>query len=318
MGLVGAGENDLVQRAQGETERTSLPCKMQRRTSGHNQPIPGTRSCFLIGHPVHHSLSPIIHQAAYRALGMDWFYGLMDVLEPDLPAVLEGIDGDRVVGANVTIPYKQRVFDLLDECTETARAVGAVNTVFVRDGKRMGDNTDVDGFLQPLRSIWPEGHPTSERHALILGSGGAARAVAHALTRVMPFGSVTVASRNVATARAIPGVAAASWEERDTLAANTDLIVNTTPLGMHPTPGASPLSDVSGLHEGQVVYDLIYAPRRTLLMDAAHRQGASIIGGLPMLVGQAALAFKRWSGRDMPLEPVMSALDALGQPDRES
>lgn len=291
---------------------------MQRQTPGHTQPIPGTRSCFLIGHPVQHSLSPIIHQAAYRALGMDWFYGLMDVLEPDLPAVLQGIDGERVVGANVTIPYKQRVFELLDDCTETATAVGAVNTVFVRDGKRMGDNTDVEGFLQPLRAVWTGREDTSTGRALILGSGGAARAVAHALTRVMPFGSVTVASRNEATARAIPGVIAAPWEERDALSASSDLIVNTTPIGMHPSPGQSPLSDVSGLHEGQVVYDLIYAPRRTLLMDAAHRQGAAVIGGLPMLVGQAALAFKRWSGRDMPLEPVMSALDALGQPERDS
>ncbi|MDE2997379.1 MAG: shikimate dehydrogenase [Bacteroidota bacterium] len=277
-----------------------------------------TRICFLIGHPVGHSLSPLIHQAAYAALGMDWHYGLMDVLKDDLPAVLERIDGQRVVGANVTIPYKRDVFDLIDECTDTATAVGAVNTLYVQDGRLIGDNTDVAGFLEPLRAVWPDTEAARRRRAVILGSGGAARAVAHALTRELELAEVIITSRNEATARTIPGAAFRPWKERTDLSKAADLIVNTTPLGMHPNVDATPLPDGSPFRTGQVVYDLIYMPRRTKLMLDAWDGGSTVIGGLPMLVGQAAEAFKRWSGQQMPIEAVHEALDALGRSDSGS
>lgn len=277
---------------------------MQRPVSNTDTPVPATRSCFLIGHPVGHSLSPLIHRAAYSALGLDWHYGLMDVLEADLPAVLSAIDGTRVVGANVTIPYKQHVFRLLDDCSETARAVGAVNTVFVENGRRKGHNTDVEGFLEPLRSLQASG----ARTALILGAGGAARAVAHALTEVLGWKDVIVAARNPATARALPGVRARSWDERSEAAAQADLIVNTTPIGMHPHVEASPLPESQPFRTAQIVYDLIYAPRETRLLQQASKAGATTIGGLPMLIGQAAAAFHIWTGQEMPLEAVRSAL----------
>ena len=277
---------------------------MQRTPSDNDTPDPASRSCFLIGHPVGHSLSPLIHRTAYEALGMGWHYGLMDVLEADLPSVLAAIDGARVVGANVTIPYKQRVFELLDACTDTARAVGAVNTLFVENGKLKGHNTDVDGFLAPLHTLGA----TAPRSALILGSGGAARAVAHALTGVLGWKAVTVAARNPATARALPGVKALPWDERSEAAAKADLIVNTTPIGMHPNVDASPLPDGHTVHAGQIVYDLIYAPRETRLLQQATSAGATPIGGLPMLIGQAAAAFRIWTGQEMPLEAVHEAL----------
>lgn len=277
---------------------------MQRTPSIIDTHDPPTRSCFLIGHPVGHSLSPLIHRTAYESLGLDWHYGLMDVLEADLPSVLAAIDGVRVVGANVTIPYKQRVFELLDDCTDTARAVGAVNTVFVEDGRRKGHNTDVEGFLAPLHTH----RAISGRTALILGSGGAARAVAHALTAVLGWTDVTVAARNPATARALPGVHAVPWDERSAAAEKADLIVNTTPIGMHPNGDASPLPENHPLRNGQIVYDLIYAPRETRLLQQASKAGATPIGGLPMLIGQAAAAFRIWTGQEMPREAVHEAL----------
>lgn len=152
---------------------------MQRDLSG-NIPAPSMpRTCFLIGHPIGHSLSPVIHSAAYESLGMDWHYAVMDVLEENIDAVLAGIDGDKVVGINVTIPHKQAVFRRVDSLTDTARAVGAVNTVYRRDGKLVGDNTDVAGFMSPLHLL--ADRDWSSVSALILGAGGAARAVAHAL-----------------------------------------------------------------------------------------------------------------------------------------
>ena len=263
------------------------------------------KTCFLIGHPTGHSLSPTIHQAAYGALDMNWHYALMDVLEPDLDAVLAGIDGERIVGANVTIPHKQAVYERVDELSDTARAVGAVNTVYRHDGRLVGDNTDVAGFLGPLRAM---GRDWSMARAVVLGAGGAARAVAHGLTRELGLAEVVVTARREAAARAIPDICAAPWEERVGVCAEADLIVNTTPVGMAPMEAASPLPDDFAFDAKQTVYDLIYAPETTRLMAAAQAAGASVIGGLPMLIGQAAAAFRIWTGRDMPLEAVNSAL----------
>lgn len=264
--------------------------------------------CVLIGHPVGHSLSPVIHSAAYRELDLDWHYAVMDVLESDLDAVLGTIDGDRLVGANVTIPYKQAVFERVDVLTDTAQAVGAVNTLYRRNGQLVGHNTDVAGFIQPLGEL--SGRRWTDERALVLGAGGAARAVAHALTRVLKLKNVAVTARREATARAIPGVSVVDWNERARAAADVDLIVNTTPVGMAPNGDASPLPDDLGFSTNQIVYDLIYAPERTRLLDAAAAHGATIIGGLPMLIGQAAEAFRIWTGRDMPVETVKKALMA--------
>ena len=269
---------------------------------------PENRMCVLIGHPVSHSLSPVIHSAAYRELDLDWHYAVMDVLESDLDAVLGTIDSDRLVGANVTIPYKQAVFERVDVLTDTAQAVGAVNTLYRRNDQLVGHNTDVAGFIQPLGEL--SGRRWTDERALVLGAGGAARAVAHALTRVLKFKNVAVTARREATARAIPGVSVVDWNERARAAADVDLIVNTTPVGMAPNGDASPLPDDLGFSTNQIVYDLIYAPERTRLLDAAAAHGATIIGGLPMLIGQAAEAFRIWTGRDMPIETVKKALIA--------
>lgn len=280
---------------------------MQRDQPGNIPALSSQRTCFLIGHPIGHSLSPVIHSAAYEATGLDWHYGVIDVLEADLDAVLAGVDGEKVVGVNVTIPHKQAVFLRVDELTETARAVGAVNTVYCRDGALVGDNTDVAGFAGPLRAM--TNRDWSSMSALILGAGGAARAVAHALTHVLGLGEVAITARREATARAIPQVTFVDWQQRQDAAERADLIVNTTPVGMHPNTDASPLPDDTSFTASQIVYDLIYAPEQTRLLEHAASAGAQVIGGLPMLIGQAAEAFRIWTGQDMPLEPVRKALD---------
>lgn len=266
-------------------------------------------TCILIGHPIGHSLSPIIHKAAYAALGMDWHYGLMDVLEHDLDAVLAGIDGQRVVGANVTIPYKQAVFERVDERSPTAEAVGAVNTVFRREGRLVGENTDVAGFLDPLMNEHPD---WTTARAVILGAGGAARAVAYALTRRLGLAQVMVSARREATARAVPDVTVVPWERREAACLEADLVVNTTPVGMASHQHASPLPGTFTFRSGQILYDLIYAPETTLLMASAAAAGAHVIGGLPMLIGQAAAAFRIWTGREMPIDAVKKALREHG------
>lgn len=264
------------------------------------------RTCVLIGHPVGHSLSPVIHKAAYAALGLDWHYAVMDVLEPDLDAVLSQMDGQRLVGANITIPYKQAVHARVDQLTPTAEAVGAVNTVYRRDGKLIGENTDVAGFLQPLVAM--QGKNWSDARAIILGAGGAARAVAHALTRELKMKEVAVTARREATARAIPDVSIVDWNERSRASADVDLIVNTTPVGMAPHTDACPLPVTHRFSAGQTIYDLIYAPERTRLLALAEESDATTIGGLPMLIGQAAEAFRIWTGQEMPIEAVKKAL----------
>lgn len=266
-----------------------------------------TPTCLLIGHPIGHSLSPLIHRAGYTQLGLDWHYAAMDVLEHDLDVVLESIDGSGLMGVNVTIPYKQAVHDRVDVLTPTAEAVGAVNTVYRKDGRLVGDNTDVAGFLQPLLAM--QDVDWSVARALILGAGGAARAVAHALTRELDLKEVAVSARREATARAIPDIDVVPWEDRNRTCVQADLIINTTPVGMAPHDNASPLPDDFPFRTGQTVYDLIYAPSRTRLMMAAEAAGCTVIGGLPMLIGQAAEAFRIWTGRQMPIEAVKKALD---------
>lgn len=276
------------------------------KSSGHisNDSLP---SFFLIGHPVGHSLSPLIHNTAFAVLGLRGRYSALDVDSSAVGSAIASIDGATVVGANVTIPYKQAVIPYLEELTPTAKKAGAVNTIFRRDGLLVGENTDIAGFLYGLRA--PRAGnlvaklPENPR-VLILGSGGAARAVAHACRVHLSASTVQIAARNEATARGIEHIEFVDWEERKNAAQASDLIVNATPLGMHPSINASPLPDNMSFGPRHTVYDLIYNPDPTLLLEHAAGQGAVTIGGLAMLIGQAAAAFSIWTGQEMPVGEV--------------
>jgi shikimate dehydrogenase len=272
-----------------------------------------TRLALLLGDPVAHSLSPAIHNAAFAAAGIEAVYLASRVPPASLPAAVAGLRHEHVLGANVTVPHKEAVITHLDALDETAAAIGAVNTIVRRGSMLTGFNTDVAGFLSPLAPDEFAG-----LSVVVLGSGGAARAVAYALMAQASPASLTIATRSPARGEAVAqGLTSGArrTEVRVTpLAAagphirEAALIVNATPVGMHPSIDASPWPDADDFRAGQLVYDLVYNPRRTrLLMDAASR-GARTLDGLEMLIGQAARAFLLWTGRVMPEDAVRAAL----------
>lgn len=281
-----------------------------------------TRSIYLIGYPLKHSISPGFQQAALDYCGLDVRYELLEAEERLLPSVVEGLRVPQSLGANVTVPYKEKVVHLADSLDDLARAVGAVNTIVNEDGSLMGYNTDVDGFLAALSRA--EFEPRG-KVAVVLGAGGAARAVCFALVRER-LAMLMVANRTRARAeRLVKDLARYAWEagfvtqmvvvpwEEDWLkgaVARCQLVVNCTTLGMRHTPaeGRSPLTE-DMLGGGVLVYDLVYNPRETPLLKMAKRAGAKTIDGLAMLVYQGAAAFKLWTGKEPPLEVMFQAAE---------
>ncbi len=215
-------------------------------------------------------------------------------------------------GLNVTLPHKQTVIPLLDELTETAQAIGAVNTIFVRHGRLTGDNTDAPGFLADLRRLLSSienrtSFMKNSKSALVLGAGGAARAVVYAL--VNDGWEVTVAARRLEQAQELAcqypsQVASCAWPNLPKAA----LIVNATPLGMAPDTGASPWPAGLPFPPEAIVYDLVYNPQETKLVKDARAAGLPAVTGLGMLVEQAALAFALWTGCLPPFADLMSAV----------
>jgi shikimate dehydrogenase len=274
-----------------------------------------TRLAFLFGDPVSHSLSPVIHNAAFRAAGIDALYRAVRVPDVALGAAVAGLRAEGILGANVTIPHKQAVVEHLDALAPEARAIGAVNTI-VRggDGTLTGHNTDAAGFLAPL-----DPSALAGTHVLVFGNGGAARAVVYALLTAARPASLTLAARHPERAEALAAdlgghqqgsaLRVVALPEAGPAVREAALIVNTTPLGMEPEVDATPWPDAGDFHEDQTVYDLVYAPRHTRLLRDAGARGARTIDGLAMLVGQAAEAFRLWTGRPMPLDAVRAALD---------
>lgn len=281
-----------------------------------------TRLVTLLGHPVEHSLSPLIHNTAFQAQGVNAVYVTTPVRPASIEAAVGGLRALQVLGANVTTPHKEAVLPLLDDVTERAAAVGAVNTI-VRDetesgpDRLRGDNTDVEGFLAPLDDEVGEGLDGAPM--LVFGAGGAARAVVYGLLDRYRPERLTIVARRPEQAE---GLAAdlADHDAKDALRASTfegaalsvrtsRLVVNATPLGMAPDRRAqTPWPDPSDFGPDHVVYDLVYTPETTRLLREADAQGAIPIGGLDMLVEQAAAAYQLWTSRSMPRDAVYDAL----------
>lgn len=293
------------------------------------QPAKGKRPVYLIGDPVDHSLSPIIHNAAFRARNVDLEYVPWHVERGDVGDALARLHESGAVGANVTVPHKQVVHDLLDDLSETATSTGAVNTL-VRTSKGWhGENTDVEGFLAPLREArldfeWrlPAGRQGT---ALILGAGGAAHAVAVALLEEYAFEHIVVAARRVEQAEALctnlsgvgdqgpggrgqGGASLQSWPLESVADVDAQVIVNATPVGMHPYADKSPLPEAFDFQGVDVAYDLIYNPPETEFLRRARDSGAHTINGLQMLIAQAAASFRLWTDQEMNLQVVESVL----------
>ncbi|HFC09280.1 MAG TPA: shikimate dehydrogenase [Chloroflexi bacterium] len=263
----------------------------------------------LLGYPLSHSRSPELHRGFLRRCGLAGEYRLYEVPpgHPEaLRAHLEALRREEIHGLNVTIPHKQRVLPWLDDFTPAAAAIGAVNTLWADHGRLWGDNTDAPGFLHDLQAhfgAWA----TRPHRALVLGAGGAARAVTYALLQA--GWEVTVAARQPAQAATLCAAlkAAAShpsgalcrplpWAQRATLLPPPDLIVNATPLGMAPRAETSPWPSAAAFPPQARVYDLVYNPAETRLLQQARAAGLAAANGWGMLVAQAALAFRRWTG----------------------
>lgn len=279
----------------------------------------------IIGYPLGHSASPAFQQAALDHLVLDATYERWEIAPERLAERVRELRGPDLLGFSVTVPHKETVMPLLDEVDAAARDIGAVNTVVHSDGRLRGANTDLAGFLRALREdgdYEPRG-----RSALVLGAGGAARAVAYALL-AEGAARVAIANRSPERARTLADELAARFPAKvhalpldaDSLAPlldagpSVDLIVNCTSLGMAhgPDPGASPIPDAL-IPPTALVYDLVYNPAETPLLAAARRAGARTLGGLPMLVYQGAAAFRLWTGRDAPVEVMMAAASAALQ-----
>jgi shikimate dehydrogenase len=262
--------------------------------------------CGVLGWPLHETLSPTIHNAAFRKLGLDWVYFAWPVPPETLHAAVAGVRALGAQGANVTMPHKESVIEHLDQVSGEARAVGAVNTIQRFGSRLIGHNTDIDGFLEFLSA--DAGVDAAGMTAVVLGAGGAARAVVKALARA-GVSALTIAARDAERAAQVATIAAPApaepvpWRDAGAVASRVDLVVNATPVGSSrddPMPGAA-------FRAGQVVVDLVYLPPATPLVERARSQGANAWGGLGMLVHQAAASFRIWTGMDPPLETMSAA-----------
>jgi shikimate dehydrogenase len=275
----------------------------------------------VLGDPVRHSLSPAMHNAALRELGLDWIYLALPVQASDLAVVVQALEAIDCRGLNVTLPHKRAVAELAAELTPLARRVGAVNTLVRREGGGwLGTNTDVEGFLAPLRAS----ADLAGGRALVLGCGGSARAVVAALVELglehiqlagrRPDALAAFQAECGSWAPQLSGVAwpAAASERGDLLKAlaEADLVVNTTPVGMGANASTCPLeaADLDALRPGSLVYDLIYTPRPSRLLLEASQRGCSVLDGLDMLVQQGAAALRLWLSEPGGFETTPLAL----------
>jgi shikimate dehydrogenase len=272
----------------------------------------------VIGYPLTHTLSPQIHNNAFQNLNIDAVYEKIEIHPDDLKDTLQQLRNSRINGFNVTIPHKLSIISFLDQIDPDANTIGAVNTVVSKENKWIGYNTDVKGFLTPLIN-----YKEQLEKCLVLGTGGAARAVVFALAKYLRPKSVTIAGRNTEKAAQLNKtfnllfkyiiIDHQSLEEIYSQLSGYSLIINATPLGTFPDIESTPLPHMEDLSENTIVYDLVYNPLRTKFLNNAEKAGKNIrlIGGLEMLIQQAAIAFKLWTNQEMPVDEVREYLSKL-------
>ncbi len=274
-----------------------------------------TKLLGVVGYPIVHSLSPVMHNAAIEHLGADYVYVPFSVKPEDLTAALRGFEVLDVQGFSVTIPHKQAIMPLLTEITPEARLSGAVNAVSRTENGWKGTNYDSFGFVAPLMEMkknWENISP------IILGNGGAARSVvvgcqSLGCREVHVFGrnpqKLAYFAESWKDTPVHDFVKVHAWDELEGMISGTSLVVNATPMGMYPKGDQQPVTDevIGRIQPGTVVYDLIYTPRPTLFMKKAREKGAITVDGLEMLVQQGAKALEIWLGRDVPVDIMRDA-----------
>jgi shikimate dehydrogenase len=269
---------------------------------------------FVVGHPIKHSRSPLIHGYWLKEYGLPGSYERLDVTPAGFPDFLGGFHRLGFAGGNVTLPHKEAACRLVERRTERAERLGAVNTLWVEDGVVWGDNTDVLGFMAHLDQSLGTGWEQPVGTALIIGAGGAARAVAAGLQeRGIP--RILVINRTLPKAEELvrdlrgdgpSSLVALPWADIDPALAEAGLVVNTTSLGM---AGQPPLDIDLGISPGTaVVADIVYVPLRTPLLAAAEARGLRTVDGLGMLLHQAVPGFARWFGVTPQVTPELRAL----------
>ena len=269
-----------------------------------NNPNIGAHTNILcvIGHPIEHSMSPVMHNAALNELSLDYVYLAFDVPPNDLKKAILGSKKSNIRGINVTIPHKEAIIQYLDELDPLSKQIGAVNTVKNEGGMLLGRNTDALGAKQALSDA---GFKIEGKKALILGAGGAARAISFALTEKIDeiFICNRTEERAIKLAKELQDKTKIKAKGKDmsektlkTLASSVDILINTTPIGMYPKIDISPISK-DLLNENLYVFDVIYNPLQTRLLKDAKEIGSKTLNGLDMFINQGALAFEWWTGK---------------------
>lgn len=283
------------------------------------------RQVGIIGFPVAHSLSPRMQQAAFDACGIAARYALWETAPADLPTRIASLRAPEMLGANVTIPHKTAALESIDACDPLAAKVGAINTIVNRDGRLMGYNTDVGGLMQALAANQDQPFQCQGKGAIILGTGGAARAAAVGLLEG-GVAELTLLGRNQArlasfmhqlqasadahavSSSAILHAATLNSHEANLFLARADVLINATSVGLHEAD-KHVLIDIDCVSPGALVMDMIFNPPMTPLLRAAQARGCAVMNGLSMLLYQGALAFELWTGQAAPLEVMQQALE---------
>ena len=263
----------------------------------------------LIGHPVEHSFSPPMHNAAFKKLNMDYVYTPFDVNPNNLENAIIGAQALNIKGLNVTIPHKIEVMKYLDEIDEVASLIGAVNTVDFKDLK--GYNTDGIGAIKAIGEVTK----VKNKSVVIAGAGGASRAISFYLAK---YGAdnLTILNRNVEKAQKLASDVLASGFIDDVKSdsinnmdlSDADILINTTPVGMHPNVNDTPIALANNMREDLVVFDAVYNPNETGLLKEAVKAGAKPVYGIKMLLYQGAESFKIWTGKKAPIDVMEEAL----------
>ncbi|MCC8080990.1 MAG: shikimate dehydrogenase [Lachnospiraceae bacterium] len=274
----------------------------------------------LIGCPVSHSISPKMHNLAFQALGLDYVYLAFDLGHADFRKAIEGLREIGILGFNVTMPYKIKILDLMDELTPAADLAGSCNTVIAKDGRLIGHTTDGIGFMHSVQDF---GHDIIGKKMSVLGAGGAAAPIiSQAALDGMREIDIFRRKRPEAFAKTIAfadkvqhttGCTVHVYDFADTgqmrkSFAESAILVNATNVGMAPDMNACPIPDPSLLHPDLIVYDIIYNPRRTMLFEMAEKSGCPTHNGESMILFQGAASFQCWTGKEMPVDLIRSQI----------
>lgn len=258
----------------------------------------------LFGHPVEHSWSPLMHNTALKYYGMDARYYAINLQSNELADLASFLHNENFKGANITIPYKEMLFDYMDTIDTAAREIGAVNTIVKKDNYLKGTNTDYLGFLHPIEE---NGYQIEGMSAVVFGTGGASKSIVVALIE-MGIQTVFLVSRSPQARNTYDDneqVQIVSYSNWTSFLDEVTLIVNATPLGMHPNIDKSPVRDTEKqLLAGRICYDIVYNPIRTKFLRQAEDAGAKTIDGLEMLIQQGSESFKLWTGKPFPTDKV--------------